>query len=230
MIKKNNFYFFLILFTFSKIISNENFSVSNQYKENINIFNSLLKDGIDMTEEEKRKKFHEGLQLIEINTNAFFEADRADKLNDSELNRFKEYTIELLIVRRGMFKKYVSDKFYKVDKPLDVIYHDLFSEKYFEVCDKIINVMKKKTFAKMILNYYQDELPLNSLSKSENKALRENKDQKICSEIQYFFVNLFGQKEVVNEITLLDKKRGERIKNLLESSGLNSIFSIFNKY
>lgn len=117
MIKKNNFYFFLILFTFSKIISNENFSVSNQYKENINIFNSLLKDGIDMTEEEKRKKFHEGLQLIEINTNAFFEADRADKLNDSELNRFKEYTIELLIVRRGMFKKYVSDKFYKVDKP-----------------------------------------------------------------------------------------------------------------
>ena len=52
------------------------------------------------------------MQLIEINTNAFFEADRADKLNDSELNGFKEYTTELLIVSRDV-QKYVSDKFYK---------------------------------------------------------------------------------------------------------------------
>lgn len=109
--KKNNFYFFLLLSTFSKIISNENFSILNQYKENISSFKSIIKKDIDTTKEENIKKFHAALESIEINTNAFFEADSVNQLNDFQLDAFRKYIEELRLLKYPILKKFFDHKF-----------------------------------------------------------------------------------------------------------------------
>lgn len=228
--KKHNFYFFAILSLFAKIISNDNFSLIKKFEDNIDTFKNILIEDTDITNEENKKKLNDALSSIKINTNAFFEADRTDTLDDSQLYAFVRYINQLYILQNQFFRRYTHEKILRAQQPLPANYFDLLIEKI-EWKKKMKNVLKKKTLAKFLLYPY----PTKSNFDKETKANRGVSDF-ILSSFSMNFENLpsyvpsESRIEVLKEISILDKGRGEKIKLLVAPPYKKSRPSIFSLY